>query len=116
MILGHIEHRRDLTLLGAVAHKARVAATAQRQRKCIQQDRFARAGLPGEDCQAFEEIDVEPLMTLFCKASLSSRPMDRISELFLAHSTAFTKFEPAGIVQAALDVTDSDYFCAVTRE
>ena len=61
MLLRHIKHSRHLALLGAVAHQTRIAAPAKRQRECVQQDGFARAGFTGEDSQTFEEIDIEPL-------------------------------------------------------
>ena len=38
MALRHVEHRRDLSLLGAMTDEARIAASAKRQRKGIEQD------------------------------------------------------------------------------
>ena len=38
-----------------------IAASAERQRKRIQQDRFAGAGFAGQHGKAFGEVDVEPL-------------------------------------------------------
>ena len=61
MPLRHIEHGDDLALLRAVAHQAGVAAAAERQRKGIEQDRFARAGFAGQYRQPFGEFDIEPL-------------------------------------------------------
>ncbi len=61
MALRHIEHGRDLALLGAVAHEAGIAAAAERERKGIEQDRLARAGLAGQHRQAPGEFDIEPL-------------------------------------------------------
>ena len=43
----NLEHRNDLTLLGALPHQPGIAARAERQRKGIEQDRLARAGLAG---------------------------------------------------------------------
>ena len=43
-----IELGGDLGALAAAAHHARVAAFTERQRQCIDQDRFARAGLAGQ--------------------------------------------------------------------
>ncbi len=58
---GDVEHRGDLALLHAVADEAGVAAAAERQRKGIEQDRFARAGFPGQHREATGELDIEPL-------------------------------------------------------
>ena len=60
MALGHIEHGRDLALLGAVAHEAGIAAAAERQREGIEQDGFARAGFAGQHREATGELDIEP--------------------------------------------------------
>ena len=60
MGLRHVEHRRNLPLLGAVTHQARIAATAKRQRKGIEQDGFARAGLTGQDRKPLSEFDIKP--------------------------------------------------------
>ena len=43
-----------------MAHEARVAAAAERERERIEQDRFAGAGLAGQHREAGREIDVEP--------------------------------------------------------
>ena len=59
MILGDIEHGSDLPLLRAMAHEAGVAAAAERQRKGIEQDGFARTGLAGQHRKAAVEIDLE---------------------------------------------------------
>ena len=61
MALGHVEHGGDLALLGAVAHEAGIAAAAERQRKGIEQDGFARAGFAGQHGKAPGEFDIEPL-------------------------------------------------------
>ena len=55
-----VERRRHLPLLGAVAHQARVAAAAERERERIEQDRLAGAGLAGQHRQAGRIVDVEP--------------------------------------------------------
>ena len=60
MALGHVEHRRHLALLGAVAHEAGIAAAAERQREGIEQDGFARAGFAGQHRKATGELDIEP--------------------------------------------------------
>jgi hypothetical protein len=44
-----------------VAHKACVGAGAQRQAQCIEEDRFAGAGLAGEDTEAGLELKLEPV-------------------------------------------------------
>ena len=61
MVLRDLEGGGDLALLGAVAHQRRLAARAKRQRKGIEQDRFAGAGLAGEHSKAAAEIDVQPV-------------------------------------------------------
>src|ERR1041385_2163595 len=60
MVRLDLERRRHLTLLGPMAHEARVAAAAERKRERVEQDRFARAGLAGQHRQAGGGIDVEP--------------------------------------------------------
>ncbi|MGY3075360.1 hypothetical protein ACVWZZ_001731 [Bradyrhizobium sp. LM6.10] len=60
VIFGDIEHGSDLPLLRAVAHEAGVAAAAERQRKGIEQDGFARTGLAGQNREARCEFDIEP--------------------------------------------------------
>jgi len=61
MALRHVEHRGDLALVGAVADEACVAPAAERQRKGIEQDGFARAGLAGQHRKAAGKLDIEPL-------------------------------------------------------
>ena len=61
MVAGDLEHGGHLALLGALPHQRLVAAPAQRQRKGVEQNRFAGAGLAGEHGKAFGEIDVEPV-------------------------------------------------------
>lgn len=56
---GKIEHRGHLALGRARTHQPRVAARAQRQRERIEQDRFARARLPGQDGESLPEIQVD---------------------------------------------------------
>ncbi len=60
MALGDVERRRHLALLGAMADETRIAAAAERQRECIEQDGFARAGLAGQHREATGEFDIEP--------------------------------------------------------
>ena len=57
----HVECGRHLSLLGALAHQRGVAARAERQRKGIEQDRLAGAGLAGEHRQAGRKIDIQPV-------------------------------------------------------
>ncbi len=55
----HVEHRGHLPLVGALAHQSRIAARAQRQRKGIEQDRLAGAGLSREHGKSLVEIEIE---------------------------------------------------------
>ncbi len=59
MVGRHVERGRDLALLGPLADEAGIAAPAERQRKGIEQDRFAGAGLPGEHRKPRRKVDVE---------------------------------------------------------
>jgi len=59
MAFGEIERGNDLALLGAFAHQRSFAASAERQREGIEQDRFAGAGLACKRGKAGTEIDVE---------------------------------------------------------
>ena len=61
MVVGDVEGGGHLALLGALAHQRRVAARAERQRKGIEQDRFAGAGLAGQRGKAGAEIDIQPI-------------------------------------------------------
>ena len=71
MALGHVEHRGHLPLLRAMADEARIAAAAERERKGIEQNRFAGAGLSGQhrkpagkfDIEAFDQDDVTDRQT-----------------------------------------------------
>src|SRR3954452_22359953 len=54
------ELRADLGAGAAFAYDARVAALAQNQSQCIDQDRFARAGLARERSEARLELEIEP--------------------------------------------------------
>ena len=54
-----IEGGGHLALALAVAHQRAVAARAQRQRQRVEQDRFAGAGLAGEDGQAAGELELQ---------------------------------------------------------
>ena len=56
-----LEHGGHLALLGPLADQGLVAAGAERQRKGIEQDRLAGAGLAGEHGEPVGEIDVEPV-------------------------------------------------------
>ena len=60
MVLRHVEHRGDLALLRAVTHEAGIAAAAERQRKGIEQNGFARAGLAGQHREPTGKLDIEP--------------------------------------------------------
>ncbi len=59
MILGDLERRNHLALLGAFTHQRRLAAGAERQRKRIEQDRLAGAGFAGQRGKPGTEIDVQ---------------------------------------------------------
>ena len=61
MVLGDVEGGNHLAVLGALAHQSRVAAGAERQRKGVEQDRFAGAGLARQCGEAGAEIDIEPV-------------------------------------------------------
>ncbi len=61
MVQGQVEHRGDAALRLAVTHEAAIAAAAQGQGKGVEQDRFARTGLPGQDTQPRPEIQFEPV-------------------------------------------------------
>ena len=61
MVRGDIECGNHLALVGALAHQRRVAAGAERQRKGVEQDRFAGAGLAGKRGKAGAEIDIQPI-------------------------------------------------------
>ena len=55
-----VERRRHLPLLRALAHKARIATAAERERERIEQDRLAGPGLTGQHGEARRIVDVEP--------------------------------------------------------
>ena len=61
MIRRKLERGGDLTVLGAVARQRRVAARAKRERKSVEQDRFAGAGLARKRGKPGAEIDVQPV-------------------------------------------------------
>ena len=61
VVIGEIEGRRHLALLGTMPDQRNVAARTERERKRIEQDRLAGAGLAGERSKALREIDIEPL-------------------------------------------------------
>ena len=61
MVLGEVECGDHLALFGALAHQRGIATRAERQRKSIEQDRFAGAGLAGERGKAGAEIDIQPI-------------------------------------------------------
>ena len=61
MIGRDIEHRGHLALVGAMAHKAAIAAAAECQRQRIKKNGFARTGLPGEDRKSGVEFEIELL-------------------------------------------------------
>ena len=56
-----VEGGGHLPFLGTVAHQRNVAAGAERQRKGIEQDGFAGAGLAGQHGQAGRDIEIEPI-------------------------------------------------------
>ena len=56
-----LEGRRHLPFGGTVAHQRDIAARAERERKGIEQDRLAGAGLAGEHRETGGEVDVEPI-------------------------------------------------------
>ena len=57
----HLERRRHLPLLLALAHQGGVAARAERQRERVEQDRLAGAGFAGEHGKPLGKVDVEPV-------------------------------------------------------
>ncbi len=59
VIRRQFEHGADLALRLAVPHQRPVPARAERQRKRVEQDRFARAGLAGEDRQAAGKLQIQ---------------------------------------------------------
>jgi hypothetical protein len=59
VVLRHVESGRHLPLLGTVAHQRGIATAAERQRKRIEQDGFARAGFAGQHGQSAGEFDIE---------------------------------------------------------
>jgi hypothetical protein len=61
MIAGNVKGGRDIALLGTLPHQAGIAARAERERKGVQQDRFARAGFAGQHRQPGRQVDVEPV-------------------------------------------------------
>ena len=56
---GNIELRDDVGALATGAHHARIAAFAQRQRQCVNQDGLARSGFAGKRGEAGQEIELE---------------------------------------------------------
>ena len=56
-----LEHGRHLSLLGAGADQARIAARAQREREGVEQYRLAGARFAGQHGKAAAELDVEPV-------------------------------------------------------
>ena len=61
MILADVEGGGHLALLGAFAHQSRVAARAERQRKRVEQNRLAGAGLAGQRGKAGAEVDIQAI-------------------------------------------------------
>ena len=59
MVFRHVEGGGDLALLRPMPHQGRIAAAAERQRKGIQQDGFARAGFAGQHGKSTGEFDIE---------------------------------------------------------
>ena len=60
MLFRKIESGGDLTLCHAMAHQTRIAASTQRQRECIEQNRFAGAGLARQHRKACRKFNIEP--------------------------------------------------------
>ena len=58
VVLRKFESRADLTLRRAVADQAAVAPGAKRQRKRIEKNRFAGAGLAGQNGKATVECEI----------------------------------------------------------
>ena len=56
----HVEDGRHLAALGAVAHQRTVAAPAERQRKTVEKNGFAGAGLTRKHGETRLERKVEP--------------------------------------------------------
>ena len=59
VVAGQIELRRHGGLVGAVAHQPRIGARAEREAQRVEQNRFARAGLAGQDAEALPEAQGE---------------------------------------------------------
>src|SRR4029077_10645138 len=59
VVLGKFESRTDLTLRRAVADQAAVTPGAKRQRKRIEKNRLAGAGLAGQNGKATVEFEIE---------------------------------------------------------
>ena len=73
MIARNIENGGNLPLVLAMAHKAPIAAPAERKRKGIQQDGFARARLARQHRQAGIEGKVQP----FDQDDIADRNLDK---------------------------------------
>ena len=54
-----IEYGANLPLLGAAAHKPRIAARTKSKREGVKQDRLARSGLAGQHGEAATEIEID---------------------------------------------------------
>ena len=61
MVRAGVEHGGDLPLLLAMAHKTAIATPAKGQRKSIEQDGFAGAGLASKDTQAGGKTKLKPI-------------------------------------------------------
>jgi hypothetical protein len=59
MVEAEFEDRCDLTLRLAFAHERAVAARAKRQGECVEQNRFAGAGLAGKNGEAAAKRKIE---------------------------------------------------------
>ena len=59
VVLRKFESRADLTLRRAVADQAAVAPGAKRQRKRVEKNRFAGAGLAGQNGKASVEFEIK---------------------------------------------------------
>ena len=61
MLPADVEGGGHLALLGAFANQSRVAARTERQRKRVEQDRLAGAGLAGQRGKACAEVDIQAI-------------------------------------------------------
>ena len=60
MALRHVEYRGDLALLHAMTDETCIATAAERERKGIEQDGFARTSFARQHRKAAGKFDIEP--------------------------------------------------------